>query len=521
MPDVIRLLLVEDNPADARLLQAMLGGSADPRFELTHVERLGDAQRQVELQRFQAVLLDLSLPDAQGLQGVVVLHEHMPGLPIVVLTGSNDEALAVDAVRQGAQDYLVKGKIDSVLLTRTLRYAIERNQLEGQLRHAQKMETIGRLAGGLAHDFNNLLTVAITHTDLMRSRLHAGDPLLEHVTEVEHAAEQAIGLTRQLLAFSRQQVLTPRVLDLNHVVSRMVSMMRRLIGEDIELSNVLQMGLGLVQVDPGQIKQVILNLILNARDAMPQGGKLTIETKDVEIGRAGNRAAGAVIPPGDYVLLAIGDTGGGMDAVTQAHLFEPFFTTKPVGQGTGLGLATVYGIVQQSGGFIQVESAPGDGATFRILLPRAHQKVADADHSEPVAAAGRGFETILLVEDYPSLRAAFRSVLQSKGYQVLDASDGIEALDVAGQHGGPLHLLVTDIVMPKLNGRDLAAKLLALRPGLRVLFMSGYPKGGLGHPGVTEAEISFLEKPFNAEALARKVREVLNQAAVETTTSGR
>ena len=520
MPDVIRLLLVEDNPADARFLQAMLGGSVDPRFELVHVEQLGAAQRQVELQSYHAVLLDLSLPDAQGLQGVTVLHEQMPTLPIVVLTGSDDEALAVDAVRQGAQDYLVKGKIDSTLLTRTVRYAIERNQLEGQLRHAQKMETIGRLAGGLAHDFNNLLTVAITHTDLMRSRLHAGDPLLEHVNEMEHAAEQAISLTRQLLAFSRQQVLTPRVLDLNHVVSRMVSMMRRLIGTDIELSNVLQMGLGLVQVDPGQIKQVILNLILNARDAMPQGGKLTIETKDFTVGRAGLRAAGATIPAGDYVLLAVGDTGSGMDAATQLHLFEPFFTTKPVGQGTGLGLATVYGIVQQSGGFIQVESAAGEGSTFRILLPRAHQTVAEVDHSEPVAAAGRGFETILLVEDYPSLRAAFRSVLRSKGYQVLEASDGVEALDIASQLDGPLHLLVTDIVMPKLNGRELAAQLLVLRPGLRVLFMSGYPKGGIGYPGISDAEISFLEKPFNAETLARKVREVLNQTAVESTTGG-
>ncbi len=509
MSDLVRVLLVEDNPADARLLRTMLAGTFSPSYEVTHAERMADALQQIGAGPFQVVLLDLSLPDVRGLETLSTLHAQAAQIPIVVLTGLDDEILAIEAVRQGAQDYLVKGKIDRSLLMRAVRYAIERKRLEEQLRHAQRMESVGRLAGGIAHDFNNLLTVVMTHTDLLLTRLHPEDPLVENVKEIESAAEQATSMTRQLLAFSRQQVLLPQSINLNSVVSRMVSMLRRLIGEDIELATVLQMGLKLARVDPGQIKQVVLNLVLNARDAMPHGGKLTIETTNVKLG-PDYPFSHAPFQPGEYIMLAVSDTGHGMDAETLSHIFEPFFTTKSVGKGTGLGLATVYGIVQQSGGQISVHSEPGKGASFKVYFPLAPEAVEDEQPAETGPANVRGTETVLVVEDHVPLRAAVKSILQSNGYKVLEVCDGNEALDLCEHYEGGVDLLVTDVVMPKMSGREVAERLTSLQPRLKVLFMSGYPNGSIVHHGMLDTGVAFLPKPFKPDDLARKVREVLD-----------
>jgi len=385
----------------------------------------------------------------------------------------------------------------------------ERKVLEGQLRQAQKMEAVGRLAGGIAHDFNNLLTIIAGYSDMMLSRLAADDPLRAHVSEIRIAGDRAASLTRQLLAFSRQQVLAPQVLDLNAVVANMDKMLRRLIGEHIDLVTVCEKRLWHVKADPGQLEQVIMNLAVNARDAMPKGGKLTLETANVELDGAYARAHVAV-KPGRYIMLAVSDTGCGMDSETQSHLFEPFFTTKERGKGTGLGLSTVYGIVKQSGGNVWVYSELGRGATFKVYLPQVDEPLEEPRPVEARAVAARATETVLVVEDEVSVRSLVRGVLESRGYRVLEASHGADALSISDQHGGPIHLLLTDVVMPEMSGRDLASRVMPRRPEIRVLYMSGYTDDAIVHNGVLDAGTAFLQKPFTPDALARKVREVLD-----------
>ena len=379
-------------------------------------------------------------------------------------------------------------------------------QLEAQLVQSQKMEAIGRLAGGVAHDFNNLLTVILSYSDLLLEDLPAGAPARDDLTQIRKAAVGAGELTRQLLAFSRQQVLQPKVVDLNAAISGIEKLLARVLREDIKLSCTLADDAGTIRVDPGQLEQVIMNLAVNARDAMPDGGLLTIETANVDIDEAYVEAH-RLAQPGRYVMLAVTDTGTGMDAATQARIFEPFFTTKDVGKGTGLGLATVQGIVQQSGGFIWVYSEPGNGTVFKIYLPRVDEAPSGAEETTELDA--RGTETVLVVEDVAAVRAVTREMLRRYGYQVLEAADGKAALEVAAAHAGPIHLLLTDVVMPEINGRDLANRLSKARPGIKVLFMSGYTDDAVVRHGILQEGIAYLQKPFTPRSLAERVRTVL------------
>lgn len=382
-------------------------------------------------------------------------------------------------------------------------------RLQQQFFPAQKMEAVGRLAAGVAHDFNNLLTAIIASTELLLGTLSLGHPGREDAEETRKAALRAADLIRQLLAFSRQQVMAPRVLSLNDVVTDMEGMLRRLIREDIDLRTVLADDLGAVRADPGQLEQVIMNLGVNARDAMPNGGKLTIETANVSIDDAYVETHPVVIP-GPYVMLVVSDTGKGMNEVTKARIFEPFFTTKAKGQGTGLGLATVYGIVKQSGGYIWVYSEPDRGASFKVYLPRVDAKVEAAETGAAKLDLLRGSETILLCEDQPEVRSLTRRVLGAQGYDVLVAGDGQEALLLADARTGPIHLLVTDVVMPGMTGPDVARQLATARPTMKVLYLSGYADESIVRHGVLDSGVAFLQKPFTTELLARKVREVLN-----------
>jgi two-component system cell cycle sensor histidine kinase/response regulator CckA len=752
----IRVLLVEDNPGDARLILEMLKDVETQLFNLERVDRLETALERLSGVGVDVVLLDLGLPDCSGIETFERAHGEAPSQPIVVISGLDDERIALEAVRSGAQDYLVKGRIEGPLLARVLRYAIERKHSEevlraseahyrailehigdavfvtdgegrfvdvnpraceltgytreellrltsadtytaadrdlarGRLRNiaaghvryfersllrkdgsvctvevnarplpdgkllatlrdvterkrdeealreseerfrqlaenireaffvvdlvrqrtiyvsptwaeiwgrpqhevyerplvwlesvhpedrprmlagqqqltqgeptidtfrvlrpdgsvrwvrgrafpirnaagqvyriagvseditelklteqqllqAQKMEAVGRLAGGVAHDFNNLLTVISSYSQLVSNDLAADDPRRADLDEVMKAATAAAGLTRQLLAFSRQQVLEPRVLDINDIVDTAGKMLKRLIGEDIDLVTRLADDIVAIKADPGQIEQILMNLAVNARDAMPDGGKLTIETDNVELDEA-YRHEHPLVQPGSYVMLAMTDTGSGMSEEVREHIFEPFFTTKELGKGTGLGLATVYGIAQQSGGHIWCYSEPGHGTTLKIYFPRVEERPAAA--AAPTATPSlRGDETILVAEDADSVRDVARDVLIRYGYRVLLAPDGRAALELANAHLDEIDLLLTDVVMPEVSGRQLAERLRELRPTLKVLFVSGYTDDAIIRHGMLEPGINYLQKPFSPQSLARKVREVLD-----------
>ena len=391
----------------------------------------------------------------------------------------------------------------------------ERVALEDRLRQSQKMEAIGRLAGGVAHDFNNLLTVILGYGQVLADGVPAGSNLADSTAQIKSAADRAAGITRQLLAFSRKQVLSPRVVDLNDIMMNLDSMLRRLIGEDVEVLTVPARDLGSVKADPGQIEQVIMNLALNSRDAMPHGGKLTLETSNEILDETYAREREPLVP-GHYVMLAVSDTGEGMSGETQARVFEPFYTTKEVGKGTGLGLSMVYGIVKQSGGYIWVYSEPGRGTTFKIYLPRMDQPADAAVTEKSSAAVQHGTETILLVEDDPQLRRLSSSVLSHCGYKVLVAGSPEEGLAISKANHEEIRLLVTDVVMPRMNGRQLAERLLPLCPNLRVLYISGYTNNAIVHYGVLDSGLWFLPKPFTLSALVAKVREVLDAATTSS-----
>jgi PAS domain S-box-containing protein len=391
----------------------------------------------------------------------------------------------------------------------------ERRALEQQLQQSQKMEAVGRLAGGIAHDFNNLLMVISGYSEFLLDRLGPDPALRGPAQEIAGASQRASSLTRQLLAFSRKQMLAPKILDLNEVVTENLKMLTRVIGEDIDLLMVPAAVLGSVRADAGQIDQVIMNLALNARDAMPSGGKLTIETSNVSLDEEYARFH-APLRPGDYVMLSISDTGLGMDSETQSHIFEPFFTTKGT-KGTGLGLSTVYGIIKQSGGYIWVSSESGKGTTFKIYLPRVAERaetLAQVVSSEEAVFTEPGTETILLAEDEANLRYLARQFLEKQGYKVIEAADGAVAMQIAVAHEGVIHLLLTDVIMPGMNGRELAQRISEIRPQTKVLYMSGYTENVIGHDGTLDAGVSLLQKPFTLRDLKSKVREVLDSTPV-------
>ncbi|MFH1954302.1 MAG: PAS domain S-box protein [Pseudomonadota bacterium] len=411
-------------------------------------------------------------------------------------------------------------------ITERKRSEEERLKLETQLQQSQKMEGIGRLAGGIAHDFNNLLTTIIGYTDIMLMKIDKGSSLRTGMEEIKKASDRAANLTSQLLAFSRKQMIQPVVLDLNYPLTEMDKMLRRLIGEDIDLITVLEPELWKVKFDPGQMDQVVMNLAVNAKDAMPEGGKLTIETANVDLDEAYARQHGVEMKPGPFVLVSVSDTGMGMDDETRSHIFEPFFTTKEKGKGTGLGLSTVYGIIKQSEGFIWVYSEPGQGTTFKIYLPaivphsetqarraglpKAEAEEAFAEEEQTQPQNLEGSEAILLAEEDDSLRELVRSILQEHGYRVLEAQDGEEALQLFEQHEGPIHLLLTDVVMPGMDGRELAERLQLLHPKMKVLYMSGYTDHAIVRNGVLEPGMPFIQKPFAPEVLVSKCRKVLD-----------
>ncbi len=638
--EIIRILLVEDNPGDARLLREELSESLTAAFAVTHVLRLDAGLALLRERAFDLILLDLHLPDSRGFDTFARASENARGVPIVVLSGLNDQTVGIQAVHQGAQDYLIKGQTPAGLLERTIRYAIERSQssgalreseeryrqffqddlagafiiswegkvlacnpafvrmfglasvdaaigrhvgkyfptledaavlrerirseralrdheftlrrsdgtpvpvignlvgrfqesgelieikgylfddserkrLEEELRQSQKMESIGRLAGGIAHDFNNLLTAILGYADLLLGRLDDGDDRRCEVEEIRRAGQRAAGLTRQLLAFSRRQVLQPRVLDLNTIVASTKTLLQRLLGEDVQLVTRPSSEPCHVKADGGQIEQVIVNLAVNARDAMPAGGTVTLTTAVVD----GKNEPGAQLAPGLYALLSVGDSGHGIESALLPHLFEPFFTTKEMGKGTGLGLSTVYGIVKQSGGEITVESEVGSGSCFRIYLPLAAEAAsADAGLAAAVAPAGSG--TILLVEDEEGVRAIARRLLQANGYLVLEAAGGDEALDLCRRFSGTIDLVLTDLMMPHMSGDALAGEIAKVHPGARILFMSGYTEDALLRRQLGQSGSAFLQKPFTAATLASKVRQVLESPPSDGSPSG-
>ncbi len=519
----LNILMVEDNPEDVDLLlRELRRAGIEAHSDIAQTpERFAAVIRS---RPWDVVLADYRLPGWNGLEVLEILREQGRDIPVILVTGTLGDELAADCIREGCADYVLKDRLarlpsavrralgEKALQEERGRAIAERKRLEQQLFLAQRLEAIGRLAGGIAHDFNNLLGVVTGFSDLVLDGLEPESPLRPPLEEVRKAGERGISLTRQLLAFSRQQVLEPKVVSLNHIVSDTVKMLQHVLGEDIVMTTLLSPQLGSVKADPAQIEQVLLNLAVNARDAMPTGGKLTIETSNIYLDEAYVHRH-VVGQPGPYVLLAVSDTGKGMDAETQAHAFEPFFTTKEKGKGTGLGLATVYGIVKQSGGYIWLYSEPEKGTAFKIYLPRVDEAATRERVRERTSQAPAGMETVLLLEDEPALRELVQQWLVGLGYVVLEAQGGVEALEISKNYNGPIHLLLTDVVMPGMSGRDLAERIVPSRPEMKVLYISGYTNDAIVRHGVLQPGVVFLQKPFTRQSLANKVRETLDAAA--------
>jgi signal transduction histidine kinase len=514
----IDVLLVEDDDEDFLLTQDLLARLGGRRYELHRVSSYESAVAASRHGGFDICLVDYRLGPANGIELVRTLLEQDPDIPVIVLTGQGDYDVDVEAAEAGAADYLVKGEISPALLERTIRYAIQTGAARRELResqegllHAQRLDAIGQLAGGVAHDFNNMMSAVIGFAELGLGRVEsAEDPKLRrYLEEIKRAGERAGELTAQLLAYSRKQVLETRVFSLNDAIADVEKLLQRLLDDDVELVTILDESLGAVEADVAKIEQVILNLALNGRDAMPGGGKLTIETSNIVLD-SGYASRYVDIEPGPYVLLSVSDTGTGIDEAIVDRIFEPFFTTKEVGSGTGLGLSTVFGIVKQSGGDVGVYTEAGRGTTFKVYLPLANAPLDALDAEVADTPAPGGTETILLVDDEQLVRSLEHEVLTELGYTVLAADSAWHAVELARAHAGTIHLLVTDVVMPQLSGRELAALLAQERPGLRMLYTSGYASGAIVRHGVLDGDIAFLPKPFNRLALARKVRDVLD-----------
>lgn len=514
------ILIVEDTESDVELIEYELR-RAGIEFTSSRVEEESQFLAELAQRPPHLILSDYSLPGFSGLQALLLVKRLECDAPFILVTGSQTEEVAVECMKEGATDYILKSnliRLPSAVQNALKRREAERDKAEAlealrkseeQLQQSQKLEAVGRLAGGVAHDFNNLLTAIIGYSDLALRRLPERDPLQRDLEEIKKAGERASALTRQLLAFSRKQVLRPRVINLNEVIADLERMLRRTIGEDIVFKAKLQPDLGNVKADPSQMEQVIINLAVNARDAMPEGGKLLIETANICLDESYARQHVSVVP-GNFVMVAVSDTGTGIDEETKRRIFEPFFTTKEAGKGTGLGLSTVYGIIKQSGGNIWVYSEVSRGTTFKVYLPRVSEDAELLRREAQKAEVPGGTETLLLVEDEQLVRDLSVEILSSLGYNILKAENGPAALELWKQHPGKIDLLLTDVVMPEMSGRELAQRLQASHPEMRVLFMSGYTRDAIVHHGALDEGIQFMQKPFSPDGLALHVRKVLD-----------
>ncbi len=522
----LRALIVDDSENDVLVLLRLLRKAG---YELA-CERVCTApamKAALQRQAWDIVISDYEMPNFGGFEALQLLQESGQDLPFILVSAVVSEETAVAAMKAGAHDYIMKRKLARLApaierelreaQTRAARKAAEEalRKSEAQLRQAQKIEAVGRLAAGVAHDFNNILTVITGHSELLLAQLGADDPRRKNAEQIEKAAYFAAALARQLLTFSRKQVIEPRVLNLNTVVLSIEKMLRRLIGEHIEFCTVLDPMAGHIKADPSQIEQVIMNLAVNARDAMATVGKLTITTANTTLGEEDLKNF-PELSAGDYVMLAIVDTGTGMSEEVKGHLFEPFFTTKPEGKGTGLGLATCFGIVKQNAGHINVYSELGRGTAFKIYFPRVQSALEPARvRTKPAEVAG-GKETVLLVEDEPAVRELAAFTLREKGYTVLEAVNGEEGLRTARWHDGKIDLVLTDVIMPVMGGKEMADALHSSHPNTKVLFTTGYTEDAIGDHGVLRPGMVFLQKPYVTATLARKVREVLDQDFIAT-----
>jgi signal transduction histidine kinase len=511
--------MVEDSASEAKLVLRELARLGRP-IESERVETAKAMRAALERDVWDVVLSDWSMPAFSGPAALAVMKEMGLDLPFIIVSGTVGEEAAVDAMRAGARDFVLKDRlarlspaIERELREYRLREAHRRSDAalirsQELLRQAQKMESLGMLAGGVAHDFNNVLSIIQGYSELVLADLKPSNPARRDMEEIRAAAKRAADLTRQLLTFSRQQVLEPRVVDLNDVLKTLDTMLQRILGEDVTLVTRLASTAATVRIDPSGLDQIVMNLVVNARDAMPTGGKLTVETAIVVLD-ASYAACHFGVTAGPHVALTVRDAGTGMTQETLARIFEPFFTTKETGKGTGLGLATVFGIVQQSGGCIDVLSTAGEGTTFHVYLPYVDDEV-DLAAPTRVPTTLRGSETVLLVDDDEAVRAVAARILKRGGYNIIEARGGDEALLIAESHRGEIHLLVTDVVMPDIGGVELARRLTTVRPAVKVLCMSGYTADTILRHGVEEETMAYIQKPFTPESLATKVREVLD-----------
>jgi two-component system, cell cycle sensor histidine kinase and response regulator CckA len=509
----VRILHLEDDPADFDLVRTALeaGGIV---CQTTPARNRDEFAAALERGGMDLVMSDYRLPNFDGMAALAMARAKCPDLPFILVSGTLGEELAVESLKKGATDYVLKDRLYRLVpaIKRALKEAeerAERRRLEEQFIEAQKMEVVGHLAGGVAHDFNNIIGIILGYSDLLEEKIPASGPAKDALDSIRNAAERAAGLTRQLLVFSRKQKVQPVVLDLRDVVISVEKMLRRLIDENVEFAFVPGRDAGRIKADAGQIGQVLMNLVVNARDAMPRGGKLTVQTGNVTLPEPHARQLSG-LPAGEYVMLSVSDTGTGMTEEVEAHIFEAFFTTKPKGKGTGLGLATCQTIVHQSGGQMTVVSELGKGTVFKIYFPRVDLPLAPgiAGHKGPVP---RGTETLLVVEDEPAVRGLARNFLESQGYEVLTASNGQDGLRVVREHKGhPIRLVITDVVMPQMGGKVMAEWLKSSFPDLKILFTSGYTDDAIVQHGVLDAGVEFLPKPYAPATLARKVREMLD-----------
>ncbi len=520
MKSPLRLLHLEDDPVDAELITTtLIEGNIPCQSQLVDTRQAFVAA--LKEGRMDLILADYSIPGFDGMTALMLARQHCPDVPFLFVSATIGEELAIDAMHQGATDYVLKQRLGRLVpsVQRALRELDDRaerkraeealRQSEKQFLQSQKMEAVGRLAGGIAHDFNNLLTVIVGYSQVLSTELGPQHPLRGKVDETLKAGERAATLIRQLLTFSRKQSLDPKVLSLNTAVTSLESLLRRLISEDIQLISTLDPTNGRLRADQAQLEQVLVNLVVNARDAMPKGGTLTIETAQVELTRSPVYHLNP-LQPGPYIRLSVSDTGCGMDRQTQSHIFEPFFTTKGEGKGSGLGLSTVFGIVTQCGGAIDVTSRVGHGTRFDLYFPSVESDILAPAPPQSQGQPQRGTETILLVEDELSVRTLVRDELRKLGYRVIEAKNGVEACLLATQQAGSLQLLLTDVVMPGMGGRELSQHLSVIKPDLRTLFISGYMDDVGIMAGQEEGMSSFLQKPFTPEVLARAVRNLLD-----------